>query len=283
MKEIRALVADDELPARGELTYELSNIPGVKVIGECGNGREVLAFLKTHPNVDILFLDIEMPLMNGLECAKEIVRMDLSVKVVFATGYSQFAVKAFDLEAFDYILKPYDEARIARTISRLADSLALMEKERAPGEIVSTSQKISLQTQGKTIMISPAQEIILISSEKSDRALFYTTRGIIESKMTLRDIESLLSPPGFLPHAQGLHRESFHDPGDPEPGQWHPSPDALPLSQRKSACLQTLYQRLQEYTAPRMKKRLAKRFRFASRFLACYPCQDPWSITRHCP
>ena len=207
MKEIRALVADDELPARGELTYELSNIPGVKVIGECGNGREVLAFLKTHPNVDILFLDIEMPLMNGLECAKEIVRMDLSVKVVFATGYSQFAVKAFDLEAFDYILKPYDEARIARTISRLADSLALMEKERAPGEIVSTSQKISLQTQGKTIMISPAQEIILISpaqeiilisSEKSDRALFYTTRGIIESKMTLRDIESLLSPLGFF-------------------------------------------------------------------------------------
>lgn len=198
MKEIRALVADDELPARGELTYELSNIPGVKVIGECGNGREVLAFLKTHPNVDILFLDIEMPLMNGLECAKEIVRMDLSVKIVFATGYSQFAVKAFDLEAFDYILKPYDETRIARTISRLADSLALMEKERAPGEIVSTSQKISLQTQGKTIMISPAQEIILISSEKSDRALFYTTRGIIESKMTLRDIESLLSPLGFF-------------------------------------------------------------------------------------
>lgn len=189
MKEIRALVADDELPARGELTYELSNIPGVKVIGECGNGREVLAFLKTHPNVDILFLDIEMPLMNGLECAKEIVRMDLSVKVVFATGYSQFAVQAFDLEAFDYILKPYDEARIARTIARLADSLALMEKERAPGEIVSTSQKISLQTQGKTIMISPAQEIILISSEKSDRALFYTTRGIIES---------LLSPLGFF-------------------------------------------------------------------------------------
>ena len=246
MKEIRALVADDELPARGELTYELSNIPGVKVIGECGNGREVLAFLKTHPNVDILFLDIEMPLMNGLECAKEIVRMDLSVKVVFATGYSQFAVKAFDLEAFDYILKPYDEARIARTISRLADSLVLMEKERVPGEIVSTSQKISLQTQGKTIMISPAQEIILISSEKSDRALFYTTRGIIESKMTLRDIESLLSP-RLLPHAQGLHREPFHDPGNPESGQWHPAPDACPLPQRKSARLQALYQGLQEY------------------------------------
>ena len=71
--------------------------------------------------------------MNGLECAKEIVRMDLSVKVVFATGYSQFAVQAFDLEAFDYILKPYDEARIARTISRLADSLALIGKGTGAG------------------------------------------------------------------------------------------------------------------------------------------------------
>ena len=57
---------------------------------------------------------------------------------------------------------------------------------------------ISLQTQGKTIMISPAQEIVLISTEKSDRSLFYTTSGIIESKMTLRDIESLLSPLGFF-------------------------------------------------------------------------------------
>ena len=124
MKEIRVLVADDELPARGELKYELSAIPGVKIVGECANGKEVLAFLRTHPNVDILFLDIEMPLMNGLECAKEIVRMDLPVKIVFATGYSQFAVQAFELEAFDYILKPYDEARIARTIHRLADSIA---------------------------------------------------------------------------------------------------------------------------------------------------------------
>ena len=247
MKEIRALVADDELPARGELTYELSNIPGVKVVGECGNGREVLAFLKTHPNVDILFLDIEMPLMNGLECAKEIVRMDLPVKVVFATGYSQFAVQAFELEAFDYILKPYNEARIARTISRLADSLTLMEKERAPGEIISTSQKISLQTQGKTIMISPAQEIVLISTEKSDRSLFYTTSGIVESKMTLRDIAPL--PIGLFPHAQGLYREPFHDPGNPEPGQWHTPLDIESFPQRKGAGVQTLYQGFQEYAA----------------------------------
>ena len=198
MQDIRVLVADDEIPARGELKYELATIPGVQIVGECKNGKEVLDFLNVHPNVDILFLDIEMPFMNGLECAKEIQRSAYPVKIVFATGYSQFAVQAFDLEAFDYILKPYDEKRIQRTIKRYADSLELRENHRSPGEIINTSQRISLQTKDKTVMISPAQEIIIISTEKSDRSLFYTTSGIIESRMALRDAEQLLAPHGFF-------------------------------------------------------------------------------------
>lgn len=197
-EEIKVLVADDELPARGELQYELSTIPGVKIMGECSNGKEVLSFLKCHPNVDLLFLDIEMPIMNGLECAKEIGKMDLSTKIVFATGYSQFALQAFDLEAFDYILKPYSEPRLRRIITRLQDSLSLQRKKRIPGEVSVYSQKISLQTKNKTIRISPSEEIVLVSTEKSDRSLFYTTSGIIESKMTLRDIETLLAPLGFF-------------------------------------------------------------------------------------
>lgn len=198
MEQINALVADDELPARGELKYELASIPGVKIVGECANGKEVLSFLKSHPNVDILFLDIEMPIMNGLECAEKILAMDLPLKIVFATGYSQFALQAFELEAFDYILKPYSEQRIRRTIDRLRDSLSIRKASMVPGEVTVESQKIALQTKDRTLMISPAQEIILISTEKSDRSLFYTTRGIVESRMTLRDVESLLTPLGFF-------------------------------------------------------------------------------------
>ena len=92
------MIADDELPARGELKYELSTIPNVKIVGECSNGKSVLDFLKTHPNVDLIFLDIEMPVMNGLETAKKIGEMDIPAKIVFATGYGQFAIQAFDLE-----------------------------------------------------------------------------------------------------------------------------------------------------------------------------------------
>lgn len=198
MEQINALVADDELPARGELKYELASIPGVKVVGECANGKEVLAFLKSHPNVDILFLDIEMPIMNGLECAQKILAMDLPLKIVFATRYSQFALQAFELEAFDYILKPYSEQRIHRIIDRLEDSLTLRRQNMVPGEVTASSQKIAIQTRDRTLMISPAREIVLISTEKSDRSLFYTTSGIVESRMTLRDIESLLTPLGFF-------------------------------------------------------------------------------------
>ena len=192
------LVADDELPARGELKYELSSMPGVQVVGECANGKEVISFLQTHPQIDLLFLDIEMPIMNGLEAAKEILRLKIPVKIVFATGYGQFALQAFELEAFDYILKPYDEDRIAKTIQRLSDSMAERRQNAAPGEIINAARKISLQTKNKTIVIAPKTEIILISTEKSDSSLFYTTTGIIQSKMTLRDAETLLTDQGFF-------------------------------------------------------------------------------------
>ena len=78
---MKILIADDELPARGELKYELSTIPNVKIVGECSNGKSVLDFLKTHPNVDLIFLDIEMPVMNGLETAKKIGEMDIPAKL----------------------------------------------------------------------------------------------------------------------------------------------------------------------------------------------------------
>lgn len=72
-----------------------------------------------------------------------------ALEIVFATGYSQFALQAFDLEAFDYILKPYSENRIRRIIERLTDSLALQRGKIVPGEVRVTSQKVSIQTKIK--------------------------------------------------------------------------------------------------------------------------------------
>ena len=197
---MRILICDDDpliieqLYSYIQFYFEQCHIKCPEIVSfTCGED-----LLADNGEKDLVFLDIEMPIMNGLECAREILKMDLPLKIVFATGYSQFALQAFDLEAFDYILKPYSENRIRRIIERLTDSLSLQRGKIVPGEVRVTSQKVSIQTKNKTLMISPSEEIVLVCTEKSDRSLFYTTSGIVESRMTLRDIESLLTPLGFF-------------------------------------------------------------------------------------
>ncbi len=193
---LHIVIADDERPARGELGYLIQHIPGVEVIGQCANGQEVLDFLSTHPHVDLLFLDIEMPLLNGLETARRLLEKGREIPFVFATGYSQFAVEAFSLEAFDYILKPYDQQRIRRIIERLQASRETQAR-RAPGEIVREAAHIGLRSEGKTVFLK-AEDILLVATEKSDSSFFYTESGIVRSKITLREAEQILLPHGFF-------------------------------------------------------------------------------------
>lgn len=190
MKAIRILIADDERPALGELSYLLRKIPGAQVVGQCANGKEVLAFLETQPAVDLLFLDIEMPALNGLETARELHRRGLAIPFVFATGYSQFAVDAFSLEAFDYILKPYEEKRLVRIVSKL-------KVLRAEEDIVPEEGTIHIRT-GTTDQFLKAGDIVFVCTEKSDSTLFHTRTGIIRARMPLREVEKTLAAHGFL-------------------------------------------------------------------------------------
>lgn len=204
MKVLNILIADDELPARGELAYEISLVPGTKVIDICKNGKEVLYSLKKHPSIDLVFLDIEMPIMNGLEVARRIREQAPDIKFVFATGFSQFAVEAFELEAFDYILKPYQKERITYIIQKLQRTL---DKENnfhsVLSDTISDDEKLFITGKESSIMINPRQELVFISTEKSDHSFFYTTHGIVESPMTLKSAEELLSNCGFFRTSKG--------------------------------------------------------------------------------
>ncbi len=197
MRELQALIVDDEVPARCELKCILENIPSVKITGECSNGREAIEFLRINSRVDIIFLDIEMPGMNGIETAKKINEMDIDARIVFSTGFDQFAIQAFELEVFDYVLKPYREERIADTIRRLQAGMDQMDRQRTAGEVIFPDQKFSVYSQDKIILLDPKEEIILVKTEKNTCTLFYTARGILESKMTLKDAEKALAPFGF--------------------------------------------------------------------------------------
>ena len=117
---IRALVVDDEGPARSELRFLLAEHAGVHVVGEAGSAGEALDLARDLAP-DVVFLDVEMPGLSGVAAAPLVRERTDPPAVVFVTAHERYAVDAFAVEAFDYLLKPVDPDRLARVVERLRD------------------------------------------------------------------------------------------------------------------------------------------------------------------
>ncbi len=117
---IRALIVDDEAPARSELRYLLAAHPEVSVVGEAAAAAEALELARDLA-YDVVFLDVEMPGLTGIEVAPLVRERRNPPAVVFVTAHERYAVEAFAIEAFDYLLKPVDPARLARVVERLRE------------------------------------------------------------------------------------------------------------------------------------------------------------------
>ncbi|MBK5144949.1 two-component system response regulator BtsR [Budviciaceae bacterium BWR-B9] len=117
---LRAIIVDDEQPAREELAELLSEVDDLTVIGECSNALEAIQTIhRLQP--DVVFLDIQMPKINGLEMAAMLDPANMP-HIVFVTAYDEYAIKAFEQHAFDYLLKPVDLQRLTKTIFRLKNA-----------------------------------------------------------------------------------------------------------------------------------------------------------------
>jgi two-component system response regulator LytT len=115
---IQTLIVDDEKPARDELAYLLKAFPEISLVGQGKNGLDAVALIKEH-NPDLVFLDVQMPGLDGFGVIKKLVERKVRVPhIVFATAYDHYAVQAFEVNAVDYVLKPFDKGRIARAIQR---------------------------------------------------------------------------------------------------------------------------------------------------------------------
>jgi two-component system response regulator LytT len=117
---IRALLVDDEVPARSELRYLLAAFADVQVVGEAGSATEAIE-LSGSAVYDVVFLDVEMPGLSGLAAAPLVRDRADPPAVVFVTAHAQYAVEAFAVEAFDYLLKPVEPERLARVVDRLRE------------------------------------------------------------------------------------------------------------------------------------------------------------------
>ena len=115
---IRVLIIDDEPLARQELQYLLESIGGVEVVGVGSNGIEAIELIRNH-KPDVVFLDVQMPGLDGFGVLKKLLEKKMPLpQVVFATAYDKYAVRAFEVNAVDYLLKPFDRARVSKTVEK---------------------------------------------------------------------------------------------------------------------------------------------------------------------
>ncbi|HNR04784.1 MAG TPA: LytTR family DNA-binding domain-containing protein [Bacillota bacterium] len=119
---IKAILVDDELFALKELQLQLESLPNIQIIGSFTNPLESF-FNITMLNPDVVFLDIDMPEVSGIYLAEQIMTTHPQVKIIFVTAFDKYAINAFELNAVDYILKPFTLERIKKTISRLEEKI----------------------------------------------------------------------------------------------------------------------------------------------------------------
>ena len=182
----KALIADDEPAARRGVRQLLAAFPEFAVAGECRNGAEVLAALETSLP-DVLFLDIQMPGIDGFEVIKRRTAERMPA-VVFLTAFDQFAIRAFETEALDYLVKPVSEARFAATINRLQKRLQ-SGAERTRETIVVTT------TRGATVL--HLNEIDWIEAAGNYTKLWVGTRSYF-LRESLQVLEERVQQHGFV-------------------------------------------------------------------------------------
>ncbi len=183
----RVLIVDDEPLARRLLRRLLDRDGGVGDIRECANGVAARAEIaRSRP--DILFLDVEMPGLSGADLLVGLPEDRMPV-TVFTTAYSEHAVRAFDLQACDYLLKPFDEARFAKALQRAKDVLAASRPP--PGGV-----KVPVQSGDRTLLLD-AGEILLVASEDNYVRVRSAGRDYLQ-RSTLAALERTLRNSGFL-------------------------------------------------------------------------------------
>jgi two-component system LytT family response regulator len=182
---LRLLIVDDEPLARQRTRRLLERIPDVEIVGECSNGREALAVIEAQPP-DVLLLDINMPELDGLRVVEA---LDDPPAVIFATAYEHHAVKAFELEAVDYLLKPFSAERLGRALGRVRRQLEGAVS--APTHESRDNIRVPADTGSGVQMIS-AEQLVAARIEESVVFLMCADGESLCFAGTLHELEQML-------------------------------------------------------------------------------------------
>jgi two-component system LytT family response regulator len=201
---MRVFVVDDEPAARRKILRFLQDERDVEIAGEASSGREAVErIISERP--DLVFLDIHMPDMDGFEVVEALAEGAYVPPIVFATAYDDYAVRAFEISALDYLLKPFDRERFQRALTRARKSvvsatepdqlqlMTLLDALRPAGRYL---RRLLVPHEGRSVFVNVA-DIVRVESERNDVTV-YARRGTFTLRATLESMEEKLDPEQFV-------------------------------------------------------------------------------------
>lgn len=208
---IRALVVDDEPLARDMIREMLAGDSEVEVVGECANGREAIEAIKAS-TPDLVFLDIQMPELGGFELLESL-GPNATPYVIFVTAYDQYAVRAFEVHALDYLLKPFDRERFEVAWQRAKDQIKLDRTSRRDQDIIALLEELKAGPRylerlviknGGRVFFLHVQDVYCIEAEGNYVRVYDIQKGYL-LRETISSLEEQLDPKQFL----RIHRSAI--------------------------------------------------------------------------
>jgi DNA-binding LytR/AlgR family response regulator len=197
---LSALIVDDEQLARDELAFLLKGVGDVNIVAQGKNGLEAVNLIREH-NPDLVFLDVQMPGLDGFGVIKKLLDKKVPLpKIVFATAFDQYAVKAFEVNAVDYLLKPFDKKRVAQSVQKARSKMGM--ESGAPAERLETLVRMleAQKPQPAKLLVRAAGRLFLVDQKDvcyasiEDGVISVVTSGPsgIEGTSNCRTLEELL-------------------------------------------------------------------------------------------
>ena len=203
--EIRVLIADDEEGMRMILRKMIAKAEGFTLCAEATNGQQMLELVEEY-RPQVCFLDVEMPGMTGIECARLIQDMDPRMIIVFATAHDDYMAQAFEVYAFDYMVKPFKIERVMKTLDRIRH-VTIARRGMAAHEAVEHIHKLATRTAAAGRLMLHHKEgvnfinqadILLVQRENRSTVLYATDNRRFETSEALGDVEARLDPKIFF-------------------------------------------------------------------------------------
>lgn len=185
---LKAMIVDDEVPARSEMRYLLDETKRVEIVAEAGNVRDAIEGLRGQ-RIDVIFLDVNMPGVSGMQFAEALTKLKNPPAVVFVTAYGEYAAEAFGVNAVDYLVKPVETDRLIQALDKVESYLLTQQKN-------VLQERIAVEKNGRKVLVNTS-DIRLIMA-RDDYSFIHTDADTYLTNLSLSNLESKLEDEGFF-------------------------------------------------------------------------------------